>query len=230
MPHYEIEFTLSDDLSSLQGTANIRVPNNSADPWTYLIFRLYPALPQYGAEFSIQNAAVEGRTAPFTYLEQNTAVARGVAACAAAGADDDRLPELAAGDPALGRGHECGLPSVRLQPGLCEPAALLSLAGGLPAGADRGDRALVAGEGHQPRGCRVQLYLPIRRHRHGAERSDRGDERDADHLDNGQRGAGAAPVGDGQVARVFHPSQRPVSVGQPGGLRHARDELLAAGA
>ena len=41
MPHYEIEFTLSDDLSSLQGTANIRVPNNSADPWTYLIF---PAL------------------------------------------------------------------------------------------------------------------------------------------------------------------------------------------
>ncbi len=74
MPHYEIEFTLSDDLTSLQGTANIRVPNNSADPWTYLIFRLYPALPHYGADFSIQNAAVEGSTAPFTYLEQNTAV------------------------------------------------------------------------------------------------------------------------------------------------------------
>ena len=74
MPHYEIEFTLSDDLNYLQGSAHIRVPNTSADPWTYLIFRLYPELEHYGGEFSIQNAAVEGSTTPFTYLEQKTAV------------------------------------------------------------------------------------------------------------------------------------------------------------
>ena len=74
MPHYEIEFTLSDDLTFLQGSAHIRVPNTSTDPWTYLVFRLYPALEHYGGEFRIQNAAVEGSTAPFTYLEQNTAV------------------------------------------------------------------------------------------------------------------------------------------------------------
>ena len=74
MPHYELEFTLSDDLTSLQGSAHIRVPNTSEDPWTYLIFRLYPALDHYAGQFSIQNAAVEGRTAPFIYLERNTAV------------------------------------------------------------------------------------------------------------------------------------------------------------
>ena len=65
---------LSDDLNYLQGSAHIRVPNTSADPWTYLIFRLYPELEHYGGEFSIQNAAVEGSTTPFTYLEQKTAV------------------------------------------------------------------------------------------------------------------------------------------------------------
>ena len=74
MPHYEIEFTLSEDLLFLQGSAHIRVPNNSADPWTHLVFRLYPALDHYGGDFSIQNVTVEGRTVPFIYLEQNTAI------------------------------------------------------------------------------------------------------------------------------------------------------------
>ena len=37
MPHYEIEFTLSEDLIFLQGSAHIRVPNTSADPWTHLV-------------------------------------------------------------------------------------------------------------------------------------------------------------------------------------------------
>ena len=74
MPHYEIEFTLSEDLIFLQGSAHIRVPNTSADPWTHLVFRLYPALDHYGGDFSIQNVTVEGRTVPFIYLEQNTAI------------------------------------------------------------------------------------------------------------------------------------------------------------
>ena len=74
MPHYEIEFTLSEDLLFLQGSAHIRVPNTSADPWTHLVFRLYPALDHYGGDFSIQNVTVEGSTAPFIYLEQNTAI------------------------------------------------------------------------------------------------------------------------------------------------------------
>lgn len=74
MPFYDIEISLSEDLAVLQGAAEIRVPNTSPDPWTYLIFRLYPALEQYGGLFSIQSAAVEGKTVPFSYLEQNTAV------------------------------------------------------------------------------------------------------------------------------------------------------------
>ncbi|MCY4412689.1 MAG: M1 family metallopeptidase [Caldilineaceae bacterium] len=74
IPHYEIEFTLSEDLIFLQGSAHIRVPNTSADPWTHLVFRLYPALDHYGGDFSIQNVTVEGSTAPFIYLDQNTAI------------------------------------------------------------------------------------------------------------------------------------------------------------
>lgn len=74
MPHYEIEFNLSDDLLYLEGSAHIRVPNSSPDPWTHVVFRLYPALQQYGGEFGIQNVAVAGSTAPFTYLAENTAV------------------------------------------------------------------------------------------------------------------------------------------------------------
>ncbi len=74
MPHYDIEFTLSDDLAVLEGSAQIRVPNTSPDPWTHLIFRLYPVLDHYGGRISIQSAGVEGKAAPFFYLEQNTAV------------------------------------------------------------------------------------------------------------------------------------------------------------
>ena len=114
MPHYEIEFTLSDDLSSLQGTANIRVPNNSADPWTYLIFRLYPALPQYGAEFSIQNAAVEGRTASFIYLEQNTAVRVELPRALLRGQTTTVYLSWRLKIPHWAAGHERGLPPVRL--------------------------------------------------------------------------------------------------------------------
>ena len=57
------------------------------------------------------------------------------------------LPELAAARPALGRGYDGGLPPLRPQPGVPEPAALLPLARRLPAGADRSQRSLVAGTG-----------------------------------------------------------------------------------
>ncbi|MEI2419437.1 hypothetical protein V6O07_04125, partial [Arthrospira platensis SPKY2] len=50
------------------------MPNTSSAPWTYLIFRLYPALEHYGGEMSIRSASVNGRAAPFSYLERNTAV------------------------------------------------------------------------------------------------------------------------------------------------------------
>ncbi len=74
LPQYDINVTLNRELNQLQGTALIQVPNTSPDPWTYLIFRLYPALEQYGGLLSIGSAAVGGKTVPFSYLEKNTAV------------------------------------------------------------------------------------------------------------------------------------------------------------
>ena len=77
MPQYDIAFTLNDDLAVLQGSATIRVPNSSPDPWTFIIFRLYPTLHHYGgqlSQLSIQSATADGKAVPFSYLEQNTAV------------------------------------------------------------------------------------------------------------------------------------------------------------
>lgn len=74
MPRYDIEVTVDDALEELQGVAHILVTNDSPDPWTYVIFRLYPALEQYGSSFRIQSAAVNGQPVPFTYQAENTAV------------------------------------------------------------------------------------------------------------------------------------------------------------
>jgi hypothetical protein len=74
VPRYEIEVTLNEELNQLQGAAHILVPNTSPDPWTFVVFRLYPALEHYGGLISIQSAAINGRPVSFSYLEKNTAV------------------------------------------------------------------------------------------------------------------------------------------------------------
>lgn len=74
MPRYELTAEIGDGLDVLTGTAYIRITNTSPDPWTYVIFRLYPALEQYRGLFSIQSAAVGGRAVPFSYQDQNTAL------------------------------------------------------------------------------------------------------------------------------------------------------------
>ncbi|MBI3957629.1 MAG: M1 family metallopeptidase [Chloroflexi bacterium] len=74
MPRYDLSVEVSVGLDVLTGTAYIRFTNTSPDPWTHVIFRLYPALEQYGGLLSIQSAAVGGRAVPFSYQNQNTAV------------------------------------------------------------------------------------------------------------------------------------------------------------
>lgn len=74
MPRYDLTVDLSIGLDVLTGTAHIAFTNTSPDPWTYVIFRLYPALKQYGGQLSIQSAASGGRAVPFSYQSQNTAV------------------------------------------------------------------------------------------------------------------------------------------------------------
>ncbi|MBX3052387.1 MAG: M1 family metallopeptidase [Caldilineaceae bacterium] len=74
MPRYDMTVELGSGLDVLTGTAYIHFTNTSQDPWTHVIFRLYPNLEQYGGLLSIQSAAVGGRAVPFSYQDQNTAV------------------------------------------------------------------------------------------------------------------------------------------------------------
>jgi aminopeptidase N len=73
-PRYDIDITFDPATSVLTGTANIAIFNPSVDPWRYLIFRLYPALPQYGGAITVQGIAVNGRSVPFVYEVGNTAL------------------------------------------------------------------------------------------------------------------------------------------------------------
>jgi hypothetical protein len=58
----------------LQGTATILLYNTTADPWRYLMFRLYPALKQYGGAMQIQGVVVNGRATSFVYDVGDTAL------------------------------------------------------------------------------------------------------------------------------------------------------------
>lgn len=73
-PQYDIEATLDPEELKLTGRASIVVPNTSIDPWTHLVFRLYPMLEHYGGNMVIQSALVAGRPATFVYTNDNTAL------------------------------------------------------------------------------------------------------------------------------------------------------------
>lgn len=74
MPVYDIDATLDVEALQLNGAARVRVPNQSSDPWTKLVFRLYPMLEHYGGEMVVQSTLVNGRPAAFVYTNDNTAL------------------------------------------------------------------------------------------------------------------------------------------------------------
>ena len=74
MPVYDIDATLDVEALQLNGAAHVRVPNQSSDPWTKLVFRLYPMLEHYGGEMVVQSTLVDGRPAAFVYTNDNTAL------------------------------------------------------------------------------------------------------------------------------------------------------------
>lgn len=73
-PRYHLTVTVTPTAELLVGKADIVVTNYSPDPWRYLIFRLYPALPQYGGEMVIQSLSVDNQPTNFVYQAQNSAV------------------------------------------------------------------------------------------------------------------------------------------------------------
>jgi aminopeptidase N len=67
-PRYDIDVTFDPAENLLTGRATIVLYNTTPDPWRSLLFRLYPALKQYGGGMIIQGAAVNGRPAAFDYV------------------------------------------------------------------------------------------------------------------------------------------------------------------
>ncbi|MCB0132902.1 MAG: hypothetical protein KDD78_18705, partial [Caldilineaceae bacterium] len=74
VPVYAMEITVDKELNKLNGTARIQIPNNSTEPWSNLVFRLYPMLEQYGGYLVMQGVTINDRPATFIYTTENTAL------------------------------------------------------------------------------------------------------------------------------------------------------------
>jgi len=73
-PRYDIDVTLGPESKILTGTATIHFYNTSADPWPYVVFRLYPALTHYGGHMRIHRVLVNGQPATYIYQANHTAM------------------------------------------------------------------------------------------------------------------------------------------------------------
>lgn len=73
-PRYNINMSLDPGGELLHGTAKVTFHNNSTDPWTHVIFRLYPMLSHYGGKMVIQNILVDGENTYYSYRTQRTAL------------------------------------------------------------------------------------------------------------------------------------------------------------
>ncbi len=73
-PRYEITVEIDDALENLLGTATVHVPNSSQDPWSTLLFRLYPVINHYGGTMTLQSVTVDGQPTNFVYAAETTAV------------------------------------------------------------------------------------------------------------------------------------------------------------
>lgn len=73
-PVYAMDVSVTPDNATLRGNALIQVPNTSREPWTELIFRLYPMLEQYGGYMQIQGVSVADQPTTFIYTSDNNAI------------------------------------------------------------------------------------------------------------------------------------------------------------
>ncbi len=74
LPRYAINVELFPNANQLTGDLTVRFVNTSPDPWPYVVFRLYPALKQYGGLMTVYSANVDGRVVPFSYQAHNSAI------------------------------------------------------------------------------------------------------------------------------------------------------------
>ena len=126
-----ISATVDPENLKLVGNAQHCRPQHDGDPWTNLVFRLYPMLDHYGGNMVVQSALVNGKPATFVYTDDNTALTVDLDRPLLAAAGSDRTTCLAPRNPQVGRPIQC-LCALWPQPADGEPAALLSVAGRLP--------------------------------------------------------------------------------------------------
>lgn len=75
-PRYDINVTFDPSNNLIRGNASIVIVNPSPEPWRYLIFRLYPALKQYGSGITVRGAAVDEQPAPFSHVDEARSILR----------------------------------------------------------------------------------------------------------------------------------------------------------
>ncbi len=73
-PTYAISVTVDAENKKLIGAGSVTVHNNSLDPWSHLIFRLYPNLDHYGGDMAVQNVTLNGKPTAFTYQDDATSL------------------------------------------------------------------------------------------------------------------------------------------------------------
>jgi len=73
-PRYDIDIELSPTGDILTGTANIYLYNTSSEPWSDLLFRLYPVLTHYGGNMTIHRVLVNGEPTTYIYQANHTAM------------------------------------------------------------------------------------------------------------------------------------------------------------
>lgn len=74
VPRYDIQVQFDSQAKKLHGSAQILITNLTSDPWPYLLFRLYPALRHYQGPMRLQGVAVNGKSSPFVYEANRTAL------------------------------------------------------------------------------------------------------------------------------------------------------------
>ncbi len=77
MPRYDITFTLDpfggeEGAPILRGNQQVVITNPGPDPWSELVFRLYPMLDQYGGGFNIGGVSAAGKPVPYSFTPLGT--------------------------------------------------------------------------------------------------------------------------------------------------------------
>lgn len=75
MPAYRLALVLDADKRRLTGQQQVVVPNQSGEPLSEIVFRLYPNLPQYGGKMAVGRVWVDGKRAGTTLRASDTALA-----------------------------------------------------------------------------------------------------------------------------------------------------------